>query len=494
MKFLLLVTSNLLLYCLTSTALSNPDTLWTRTYGGSKYDCCNGIKQTSDSGYILVGSTESFGQGLNDVYLIHIDKKGDTLWTNTYGGKDEDWGNSIGLTKDGGFIVAGRTKSFNTSTSDVYLLRIKPDGDTLWTKTYYKNGLSADVGLSTQQTIDGGFVILGWTDYLNEHKDIYLIKTNSSGDTLWTKIYRHHVGSSDIGYSIYETTDSGFIIAGSTSPFNSGFTDLYLIKTNSKGDTTWTKTYGGYYFEQGLSVQQTHDGGYIIAGSSLSFGAGNHDVYLVKTDAKGDSLWTKTYGGGDIDFGYSVQQTVDKGYVITGKTSSFGNGGEDLYLIRTNEMGSVLWTKTYGGFTSEWGKSMCLVGDGGIIISGVSYSFGNGGGDVYIVRMDSNSIGIRVDNFNNPSLLNNVSISHDYLSHIVSVYFNLSLSSRVKIEVFHANGKLVKTVVDDFFSHGNHVTRWNIRQNRDSYLSNGTYILRFRSKEMAISKKLTIFY
>ena len=158
----------------------------------------------------------------------------------------------------------------------------------------------------------------------------------------WEKIYG---GTSDEwGFSIQQTNDGGYIITGYTNSFGNGTEDLYLIKTDNNGDSLWSKTFGATNGEEGSSVQQTNDGGYIITGSTQSFGNGGYDVWLIKTDGNGDSLWTKTYGGIDDDHGSSVQQTNDGGYIITGYTSSFGNGDIDIYIIKTDGNGNVTST------------------------------------------------------------------------------------------------------------------------------------------------------
>ncbi|KKK64030.1 hypothetical protein LCGC14_2988330, partial [marine sediment metagenome] len=288
----------------------------------------------------------------------------------TYGGSNQDYGSSVEQTTDGGYIIAGRTSSFDIANGDVYLIKIDSIGDTIWTKTY--GWIAADYGYSVQQTIDGGYIVAGETG-----ADFYLIKTNAIGDTLWTKAYGGLSG--EYGYSVQQTTDSGYIIAGfSNVAFNN---DVYLIKTTSLGDTVWTKLYGGNFSDQGNSVKQTTDGGYIIVGNTSSFGAGNADVYLIKTNSVGDTIWTKTYGGIWDEWGYSVRQTTDSGYIIVGYTDIFGD--DDVYLIKTNSVGDTLWTKTYDGTSTEVGYSIQQTIDGGYIIVGETKSFGAGSDDVY---------------------------------------------------------------------------------------------------------------
>ncbi|MCK4576076.1 hypothetical protein KAU34_06690 [candidate division WOR-3 bacterium] len=203
---------------------------------------------------------------------------------------------------------------------------------TLWTKTY--GGTESDIGSSVQQTSDGGYIIAGSTNSFGvDGTDVYLIKTDASGDTLWTRTYGGING--DQGYSVQQTSEGGYIVVGETDSFGAGFYDFYLVKTDSFGDTLWTKTYGGQFYESGESVQQTSDGGYIIGGYTDSFGAGKSDAYLVKTDANGDILWTKIFGGTSFEYGFSAEQTLDGGYIVTGYTWSYGSGYDDVYLIKT---------------------------------------------------------------------------------------------------------------------------------------------------------------
>ena len=212
----------------------------------------------------------------------------------------------------------------------LWCMPLKAQPDTLWTKTF--GGSNGDWGFSVQQTSDGGYIILGGTvSYGAGEIDAWLIKTDTSGDTLWTKTFGG--GGSDWGFSVQQTSDGGYIIGGSTSSYGAGSDDAWLIKTDTSGHTLWTETFGGSNSDYGGSVQETYDGGYIITGSTTSYGAGEHDVWLIKTNSSGDTLWTRTFGGSSIDFGYSVQQTSDGGYIITGETDSYGGDG-DAWLIR----------------------------------------------------------------------------------------------------------------------------------------------------------------
>ena len=359
---------------------------WTRSYGGTSYDVGSSVRQTSDSGYIITGGTASYGHGFPDLdmWFIKTNASGDTIWTRTCGGTRNDDGLSVQQTSDSGYVIAGYTLSFGAGAYDIYVIKTSATGDTLWTRTY--GGTRDEEGNSVQQTSDGGYIIAGYTSSFGAGSfDVYLIKTNASGDTLWTRTYGG--GGDDEGNSVRQTADSGYIVAGFTSSFGAGNEDIYLVKTNASGDTLWTRTYGGSGYEEGSSVEQTADGGYIVAGYTDSFGADSADVYLVKTNSAGDTIWTRTYGGSGSDEANALGKTSDGGYIIGGWTSSFGAGSRDVYLVRTNASGDTVWTRTCGGTGIDYGSSVQQTADGGYVAAGYTTSVGTGG-DVYLIKTD----------------------------------------------------------------------------------------------------------
>jgi hypothetical protein len=317
---------------------------WEKTFGGSDWDEVEGgergeetgaVEQTEDGGYIIVASTRSFGAGYYDVYLIKTDANGNEIWSKTFGGYDWDAGHDVQQTKDGGYIIVGETVSFGRGfffETDVYLIKTDANGNETWSKTF--GGINDDVGYSVQQTKDGGYIIVGETQSFRPGstvEDVYLIKTDANGNETWSKTF----GGTDIerGQSVQETTDGGYIITGRTWSFGGGRADVYLIKTDANGNETWSKTFGGTDWESGNSVQETADGGYIIAGEKCPCPEGTGDVYLIKTDANGNETWSKTFGGTGQEVGTSVQEIASGEYIIAGDTNSFGNGGFDVYLI-----------------------------------------------------------------------------------------------------------------------------------------------------------------
>ncbi len=257
--------------------------------------------------------------------------------------------------------------------------------EALWSRTY--GGSDFEYGWSVQQTTDGGYIVTGEVESFGAgNSDVYLIKTNSIGDTLWSRTYGGT--ERDVGRSVQQTTDGGYIVVGFTYSFGAGdYNDVYLIKTDSNGDTLWTRTYRGSSYDQAYSVQQTSDGGYIIGGETYSFGAGLNDVYLIKTDSNGDTLWSRTYGTDTYEHGFCVKQTTDGGYIVVGWMYNYPY--DDLYLIKTDYYGDTLWTRIYEGSGNDRGYSVRQTADGGYIVTGATDSFGAGGFDVWLIKTTS---------------------------------------------------------------------------------------------------------
>ncbi len=383
--FGLIIVSTFFIYSFDNPKNQNDITTFVKTFGGSDKDYSSYIQQTLDGGYIISGSISSFGNGSSDFWLIKTDSDGNEIWNQTFGRKFRDVCSSVDITVDGGYIITGQTWIKDRSP-DVWVIKTDSNGIEEWNKTF--GGKRLGDSKFIQQTSDSGFIIIGSTYSLLKGMDLWLIKSDSQGNEEWNKTFNESRG--DIGNCVQQTTDGGYILSGVTNYSRDNVEDVWLIKTDSNGNEEWNKIFGGMDSEWGNFVQQTTDGGYIIVGFTRSFGNrnGRSDIWLIKTDSQGVEEWNKTYGGDEEDSGHSVQQTTDGGYIITGATSSFGNGDFDVFLIKTNSVGVEEWNKTFGGSEDDEGISVQQTTDGGFIITGITRSYGNGDFDVLLIKTD----------------------------------------------------------------------------------------------------------
>lgn len=442
-----------------------PDTLWTKTYGGTSNDKGYSVQLTSDGGYIIAGCTGSFGVGAYDVYLLKTDEYGDTMWTRTFGGISSEIGNSVQQTTDGGYIIAGWTNSWGIGEKDIYLIKTNENGNILWQKTY--GGANDEEGHSVQQTSDGGYIVTGYTQSFGAGgTDVYLIKTNSNGDTIWTRTFGG--SDNDQGRSVQQTSDGGYIVVGWRWVSSSQDEDVYLIKTDANGNFPWEKTYGFINWDYGYSVKETSDGGYIIVGT-YNWG-GYYWFYLIKTDLFGNMQWEKTYGEWQDDLrAYSVQQTSDNGYIVVGYTKPYGAGDEDVYLIKTNTNGDSLWSKKYGGAGSDYGYSVQLTSDGGYIITGYIYSFSKNSFDVYLIKTATDPTGINEEWVKKPNLL--LTKAKVYPTPFRNA---LIIESPSKVKVYDITGKFITEVKNI----------WDGRNTEGKEVKPGVYFLKADGKNI----------
>lgn len=459
-----------------------------RTYGGSKDDYGNEVLQTPDGGYIIGGTTLSFGAGEEDIYLMKTDSLGDTLWTRTYGGTADDYIGSIQPTMDSGYIIVGTI--FSGGSGDVYLITTDCSGDTLWTRTY--GGTDCDWGESVQQTSDNGYIILVSTSsYGLGYNDIYLIKTDSLGDTLWTKLYGGN--SAEYGRNIQKTIDGGYIIAGQTGSYGAGNWDAWLIKTDSCGDTIWTRTFGGTKEDYAYFVQQTSDSGYVAVGLTYSYGPGTPDsanIYLIKTDASGDSIWTRVFGGTNQDGSISARQTTDGGYIITGGTFSFGADSGKMWLIKTNSSGDTLWTRMYGDKGWSYGASGQQTKDGGFIISGITWgtlTYDSSNAEIYLIKTDENgNVGIEENARSNVQDARLEILKNPFIKS-TSIRYSIPVKSRVSLKVYDLSGRLAKVLVNEEKPVGSYTVNLYGKG-----LATGVYFIKFNAGNYKETKKLIL--
>jgi hypothetical protein len=452
-----LVVAALFVVLLPAHSQSSPIT-FERTYGGPGDDLGSCAQQTTDGGYIVTGGYDILSDS-GSGYLVKTDAYGDTVWTRKLGGA---W---VQQTTDSGFIVLGGVDT------GIWLVKTDADGDTLWTRIYAGNNAASMV----EQTADGGFVMAGTASYSSPSGgDVYVVKTDAGGDTLWTRTYGGP--RDDEGLSIRQTSDHGYIIDASTTSFGSGNQQIWLIKTDSMGDTLWTRTFGGDSWSYSGWAQQTTDVGYFVAGWTWSYSP-SPQTYLIKTDAAGDTLWTRRIGGSGWFEGMSGQQVKDGGYIVVGGYEDT-TGGIDVLLVRTDANGDTLWTRTIGGSSFDLGCSVQQTADGGYVICGETYSFGAGAADFYLIKTDENGNLAVAEPKSSPSRKSVLSLTSEpnpfrsaTVLHLPTGQLDL-LSTHLRI--YDAQGRLVRTLAVGQARE----TMWNGRNDAGQLLPSGTYMVR----------------
>lgn len=377
-----------------------------KTFGGAGNDEGNAVLQTYDNGYVICGSKNINGTG-SLIYLIKTNTSGDTLWTKTYGGSTNDYGTSIAQTSDSGFILAGTTM-FGLGAGDIYVIKVDSSGNLQWSRTI--GSISPEQGLAVKQTINGDYFVFGRGTF-----NPIVCKLNMAGNLLWSKTYGQN-GTN--GRDMQLTSDGGCIITGEASVgIGAGGYDAYLLKIDSSGNSHWAKTYGGINDDAGISVKQTNDNGFIIAGFTYSFGVGSISIYLIKTNSIGDTLWTKVFSISEGDLAYSVNQTSDGGYIIAGINN---------VLLKTDLNGNVTWAKIFGFYPYGRNYSVQQIADGGYIVSGRMCYFGAGNLDISLIKTDSS--GNTSCNFNNYTAVVSTT-STQVFNQSDSVYINGAINS-----------------------------------------------------------------
>ncbi len=391
---------------------------WQKSYGGTSYDGGNQIKQTSDNGYVVCGyswSTDGDVKGHHgtngwapDGWIMKLNASGDTMWTKSLGGTDDDYANAIIETSDGNFVVALQSQSNDGDVSvnkgwwDYWVVKLSPAGSIIWEKSY--GGSGSDYANSVVEATDGNYVIAGYSastnyDLAGSNKggdDFWIIKVNSStGAIIWKKNY----GGSydDNALSIANTNDSGFVVAGFTSSsdkdvtVNNGYDDFWVVKLDSLGAKQWQKSMGGDYYDDANSVVQASDGSYLIAGSSNSAagtgdvssrkGSFDYDYWVVKLSNSGTQIeWEKSYGGTMHDYGFSIVPSTGSGYFLAGFSESndsdiVGNhGSKDYWVAQLDTSGAIQWSRVFGGDSLEYCFGAIQANDGGYAIAGFSQS------------------------------------------------------------------------------------------------------------------------
>jgi hypothetical protein len=369
------IASILMVLIFSSVAWADAGKYWLKTFGGEKDDHCMSAQQTKDGGFIVAGYTKSSGNGDADAWVIKLDGGGNKLWDRTFGGPQEDWAKAVQQTQDGGFIVAGYTKSFGNGDADAWVIKLDGSGNKVWEKTF--GGPQEDWANAVRQTQDGGFIVAGYTKSSGKgNADAWVIKLDGSGNKVWEKTFGG-VGE-DVANAVRQTKDGGYIVAGYKGYQDRADVDVWVIRLDGSGNIVWEKTFGGFQQDDVASaVLETSEGNFIATGYTASGELGDLDVWVIMMDKSGKKLWDRAFGGIKTDNAKSVVQTEDGGIVIAGFTESFSKGGVAAWIIKMDAKGNKIWDRTYGGGVFDIIESIAITSDGGFIAAGFTESYGN---------------------------------------------------------------------------------------------------------------------
>lgn len=366
------------------------------SFGGQKNEVGFDIIQCSDKGYLITGSTKSYGAGSSDFIAIKLNSNAGIEWMNTYGLLHHDVSKAV-IEVDDGYLLLGNVWDYGYSLLDMYITKIDFSGNYLWHKYYGTH--SRDLGFDLLQLPQGDLLLLGYTRGEDPAGDLMLIRTDPEGNEIWRNTFGS--GYDDYGIEMVLNDDNTFLVIGTkagfyydvaSTYFNVHDADIMLLCIDFDGNEVWRNIYGGTSHDFGYSVVNDEDA-IFICGSTQSKGNGNFDMFLQKTDTEGNEEWTRTYGGAEYDYGISMSKSTNNELYLFGTTKSFGQDeSADYYLVKTDDEGDEIWSLTIGGSLIDYGYKVIATADSGAIVIGKSNSYGNGGYDILLVKIDKNGI------------------------------------------------------------------------------------------------------
>jgi hypothetical protein len=469
----------------------NPNIIWLQIYGDGVLDCVYWVEQVGQGshpdqpGFILAGYTESVGQGHNDVLLIKTDGDGNVEWARTYGGSNNDAGFCVKPTSDSGFVVCGFFTGGGRFTSDGYIIKTDASGDTVWTRRYGDSGSESFVEIT--QTSDGGYIAAGYKMEPGEYyTDIYVVKIDSVGAVMWSREFGRPLFL-DHAKSVLQTSDGGYIICGVTSGIDTDF-DIWLIKTDSGGNVEWNCTYGGDGSDAGYSLDQTSDGGYIVAGyKTILIAPYHHDLYLVKTSSDGTVQWERTYGESGSDYANSVRETSDGGFIAAGLMETPVQGGCDIYVVKTDGNGDLQWFGTMSVNDADVGYCVRQTDDDNFVIAGSTVIFGVSF-DAFLIKMSSGMVGVEGETVNfTPDEIRLLRNYPNPFNTFATIRYSLRESSEVSINIYDILGRKVETLVQNQNSAGNHQVIWDA-----DGLPSGVYFCNIKAGDHSETQKMLL--
>ena len=472
---------SLLVFILSITLYAQaPDTLWTKVFGtDTSEDWGKSFIESDDSGYVIVGNIQD--ESALPLWIFKTDKNGGLIWSKTYGDNAQAQAWSIKKTLDGCYIVCG-VIIVPPLNGNIWLLKFNTNGDTLWTKSY--SGTGNVYGRSVIQTEDGGFILLGETVTFLMDIGLIMIKTDSLGEMLWTKYFDHC--SSFYGNDLVEETiDKNYILLSMVESTN--LTDILFMKTNSIGDTIWTKTYGGIGWEGGNCVLENSDGGYIITGfANPPISEYGYDLWVFKTDSIGEVLWSKTFGTDTTqESGSWIIETSNREFILVGNRQVKYGASPDIWILKINSLGDTLWTKTIGGTYSELAFSLLETNSNEYLVLGWTDSFWLS--NVWLIKLTGEPNNVETDKEILPDACK---LSQNYpnpFNPSTSMQYTINSRQFVTLKVYDVLGKEIATLVNEEKPAGEYKVEFNA-----ATLPSGIYFYQLKAGQYSETKKMIL--
>lgn len=382
-----LVLLGILLLLSTALCVEASSATWSKTYGGSYPDKAYAMVKTSDGGYALAGTTNSFGSGIINAWLVKTDADGVLQWNQSYSGVEQGIVDTLIQTSDGGYAMAGYTYSIDEGGIYVWLVKTDSEGNLNWNNTYGDLGTAIAYGII--QTSDGGYALAGASNTVGAgQSDGWLAKVSSTGTLEWYQTYG--ADQNDALYAVVQTSDGGYALGGDSDSYASGQTNLWLVKTDSSGVAQWNQTYGGANNYISSTLIKTGDGGYALVGT-VQIDSADRFV-LFKTDSSGVEQWTQTYIGTVTSDNLNGIQTSDGGYALTGVTDAADPSQTKAMLVKTDSSGTQQWNRTIGDLGQNVLGAVVQNSDGTYALGGYTNATGAGQGDFWLVKTDVNGM------------------------------------------------------------------------------------------------------